>query len=45
MLEINVDFLGYCWFKKDTQLIEIKENLLFQEGGIVDNIDDFKPIE
>lgn len=45
MIEVDVDFLGYCWFKHDTELIEIKESELFQEGGTIDNIDDIKPLE
>jgi hypothetical protein len=44
MLEITIDFLGYCWFTKETEIIEIKENELFQEGGIIDDIDDIKPL-
>jgi hypothetical protein len=45
MIEIDVDFLGYCWFKKDTQLIEIKESELFREGGSVDDLDSIKPLK
>lgn len=45
MLEVNYDFLGYVWFNKDTELIELKEIVLFQEGGIFDEIDDIKPLK
>jgi hypothetical protein len=45
MIEVDVDFLGYIWFRNDVKLIEIKESELFQEGGAKDNIEEIKPLE
>lgn len=44
MIEVDVDFLGYCWFKKDIEIIEIKESELFKEGGNNIKIEDINPI-
>ena len=44
MLEVDIDFLGYIWFRKNVELIEIKESELFQEGGTKNEIDDIKPL-
>lgn len=44
-IEVDIDFLGYIWFKKDIQLVEIKAVELFQEGGIKNDIEDIKPLE
>lgn len=43
-LEINFDFLGEMGFKENVNIIEIKENEKFQEGGI-NNINDIKKFE
>lgn len=44
MIEFDVDFLGYIWFKKDAEIIEIKEAEMFQEGGSKNRIEDIIPI-
>lgn len=44
MIEFDVDFLGYIWFKKDSEIIEIKEAKMFQEGGSKNKIEDITPI-
>jgi hypothetical protein len=44
MIEVDVDFIGYIWFRKDVQLIKIKEGELFQEGGEND-MDNIEPLE
>lgn len=44
MVEIDIDFIAYIWFKKGTKLIRIKEADPFQEGGNMDNLDDIKPL-
>lgn len=44
MVEIDIDFIAYIWFKKGTKLIRIKEADPFQEGGNMDSLDDIKPL-
>ena len=44
MVEIDVDFIAYIWFKKGTKLIRIKEADPFQEGGDLDSLDKIKPL-
>lgn len=43
-IEITIDFIGYCWFNKETEVIELNESSLFKEGGIINEIDDIKPL-
>lgn len=42
-VEIDIDFLGYCWFRKDIKMIELKESDKFQEGGIKNQLTDIEP--
>lgn len=42
-VEIEIDFLGYCWFKKGVKIIEVKESDKFQEGGQIDELSKIKP--
>ncbi len=45
MIEINVDLIGYCWFKKNSKIVEIKESDIFQEGDVRNDIENIKPFE
>jgi hypothetical protein len=42
MVDINVDFLGYCWFKKGVKIVSIKAAGVFQEGGIKNTLHDIE---
>ena len=44
MLEIDIDFLGYCWFRKDVEIIEIKENEMLMEGSKGSDVDSIEPL-
>jgi hypothetical protein len=44
MVEIDIDFIAFIWFKKGTKLIRIKEADPFQEGGNMDSLDEIKPL-
>jgi len=43
MVEINVDFLGFCWFRKEIKIVSISVADTFQEGGIQNALDDIEP--
>jgi hypothetical protein len=43
MLEIDVDFLGYCWFKRGIKMVSIQEIDMFQEGGARNSLEDIAP--
>lgn len=42
-VEVEVDFLGYFWFKKGIKIVEIKEARPFQEGGETTRPSDILP--
>jgi len=42
-VEVDIDFIGNCWFKKGVKIVEIKESDKFQEGGIKDQLSNIKP--
>ncbi len=44
-IEYDVDFLGYIWFNKDSEIIEIQEAKMFEEGGATTIIDEIDPLE
>lgn len=44
-LEVNIDFIGFCWFKKNVKMVEITESEKFQEGGIVNQLSDIRPFD
>ena len=44
-IEYDVDFLGYVWFSKNSEIIEIKEAEMFEEGGATTKIDEINSLE
>jgi len=42
-VEVAVDFLGYCWFKKGIKMVSIREAEMFQEGGVKNELNDIIP--
>lgn len=44
MVEINVDFLAYCWFKRNTEVIFIKEDDMLKEGGNAVDLNSISPL-
>ncbi|PCH66975.1 MAG: hypothetical protein COC06_12010 [Bacteroidales bacterium] len=45
MIEFDVDFLAYIWFRKDSEIIEIKEAEIFQEGEVNNKLEDINPLD
>ncbi len=42
MVDINVDFLAYCWFKKGVRIVSLRATDAFQEGGIQNALDEIQ---
>jgi hypothetical protein len=45
MVDINFDFLGYCWFKKGVKIVSVQEIPMFQEGGETTSVEAIGPFE